>query len=107
MRDGFIGVADRSSLARNSAIVRSVGAYEVAIFDVDGELFALENACPHQGGPLAEGSVERGVVTCPWHAWRFQLRTGYMTLGDFARVARFAIVVDEGRIWVGEEPIEE
>ena len=107
MRDGFVCIGDRSALARNAAIVRSVGGYEVGIFDVDGELFALENSCPHQGGPLAEGSVERGIVTCPWHAWRFNLRTGCMTLGDFARVARFAIFVDEGRIWLGEEPLEE
>uniref|UniRef100_E6PD17 Putative Assimilatory nitrite reductase (NAD(P)H) small subunit n=1 Tax=mine drainage metagenome TaxID=410659 RepID=E6PD17_9ZZZZ len=107
MSEGFLCVAERSALARNAAISRSVGAYEVAIFDCDGELFALENACPHQGGPLVEGSVEQGVVTCPWHAWRFDLRTGCMTLGDFARVARFAVRIDEGRIWLSKEPIEE
>ena len=106
MHDGFVCVADRSALARNSTIVRNVGPYEVAIFDVDGELFALENACPHQGGPLAEGSVERGVVTCPWHAWRFNVQTGCMTLGEFASVPRFAVIADEGRIWLGEEPLE-
>jgi len=106
MLEGFVSVAKRSSLARNSAIARSVGAYEVAIFDVDGELFAVENACPHQGGPLADGRVERCIVTCPWHGWRFDLRSGCMTLGDFARVARFEVRVHEGGIWLSEEPIE-
>jgi len=104
--DRYVCVAARRELERDSAIEVRVGAYDVALFDVGGELFAIENSCPHQGGPLVEGSVEEGVVTCPWHAWRFDLRTGCMTLGDFARVPRFAVQVEAGAIWISEEPIE-
>lgn len=46
------------------------------MFNVAGELFALDNACAHTGGPLADGLVRDGTVTCPLHWWRFDLATG-------------------------------
>ncbi|MEM1282759.1 MAG: Rieske 2Fe-2S domain-containing protein [Chlamydiota bacterium] len=49
---------------------------EIALFNVEGTIYALENQCPHAGGPLAEGDVKDGIVTCPWHAWEFNLKTG-------------------------------
>lgn len=88
-----------------SAIAVPVGRYEVAVFNVAGELFALENACPHQGGPLAEGWVEGYTVTCPWHAWCFELRTGNLTLGEFAWLPRFEVRVAGGDIEVALEPM--
>ena len=100
----FVRAIPRDALPTDSALCVRVGRYEVALFDVAGELFAVENACPHQGGPLVDGHVEQGVVTCPWHAWRFSLRTGWMTLGDFARLTRFAVRTEEGDIWIREEP---
>jgi len=71
---------------------------------VDGRFYALENACPHQGGPLADGHLEGALVTCPWHAWCFDVRTGRMTLGEFARVPRFAVRVEGTTILIKPEP---
>jgi nitrite reductase/ring-hydroxylating ferredoxin subunit len=48
----------------------------VALFNVGGTIHALENTCPHRGGPLAEGDVENNEVVCPWHGARFSLTTG-------------------------------
>ncbi len=48
----------------------------VALFNVAGEICALDNTCPHAGGPLGEGSLEETVVTCPWHGWSFDVKTG-------------------------------
>ena len=101
---GYLAVARRDALARDSAIVVTIGRYDVAIFDVAGELFAYENACPHQGGPIGEGYVEDATVTCPWHAWCFDLRTGFMTLGDFARLRPFDVAVDGDAIYLAPEP---
>lgn len=58
------------------AIRVEVGGTPVAVFNVAGTLFALDATCPHQGGPLDEGDVEGGKVTCPWHGSIFDLRTG-------------------------------
>lgn len=83
------------------------GTREIALFNVDGRLYAIEGACPHQGGPMAEGWVENGCVTCPWHAWTFDLATGKMTLGDYATVDVFDVRVENGMIYVSSEPRSE
>jgi len=49
---------------------------EIALFNIDGKVYALDNACPHMGGPLGEGDIEDSVVTCPWHGWQFNVMTG-------------------------------
>lgn len=49
---------------------------EIALFKINGKIFALDNACPHMGGPLGEGEVEMCFVTCPWHGYQFDVTTG-------------------------------
>lgn len=103
--NAFVRVADEAAILPGQPCAVSVGRYEVALFNVDGVLYALENLCPHQGGPIADGWVEGVTVTCPWHAWCFDLRTGAMTLGDFATIPRFDVRVEDGGVFVSEEPI--
>jgi nitrite reductase/ring-hydroxylating ferredoxin subunit len=100
----FVRVAGRNEVAPGTSLVVNVGRYDVALFNVDGEMRAYENACPHQGGPIGEGWIEAGVVTCPWHAWRFDLLTGAMTLGDFARLRRFEARVELDGVSIATEP---
>ena len=54
----------------------SVGDKLVALFCVNGEYRAIDDTCPHMGASLGDGYVENGIVTCPWHAWRFRLADG-------------------------------
>ena len=56
--------------------VEGDNAPDVALFNVDGDILALDNTCPHAGGPLGEGTLEGEVVECPWHGWEFNVRTG-------------------------------
>jgi nitrite reductase (NADH) small subunit len=53
-----------------------VGSAYIAVFDAGGTLYAVENRCLHIGNPLDDGWVAEGCVTCPWHGWRYDLRTG-------------------------------
>lgn len=48
----------------------------MALFNVDGEHYAINYICPHMGGPIGEGRLDGPVVTCPWHGWTFDVRTG-------------------------------
>lgn len=48
----------------------------IALYNVDGQFFALDGVCPHQGGPLGKGKLSGHTVTCPWHGWQFDVRTG-------------------------------
>src|SRR5690349_4369608 len=51
-----------------------------ALFNVAGRISAIDGICPHQGGPLAEGALEGADVTCPWHGWQFDVKTGQSKL---------------------------
>ena len=100
----FVPVASSSDLPPGASKVVVVGEREVALFNVAGRLYAIDNICPHQGGPLADGWLDGTVVVCPWHAWCFDLVSGQMTLGDFARVDTFDVQVEGSTISVFSEP---
>ena len=58
----------------------------LCIANVGGSISAMDNVCPHRGGPLGEGIVENGKIVCPWHAWAFDVRTGVAEHEPRARV---------------------
>jgi nitrite reductase (NADH) small subunit len=72
----------------------------LALFNVDGAFYALDNACSHRGGPLGEGDLEGTVVVCPWHAWRWDVKTGANVNNPAVRVPCFPVSVDGGRVFV-------
>jgi nitrite reductase/ring-hydroxylating ferredoxin subunit len=73
---------------------------EVAVFNVGGELCAVDGSCPHRGGPLAEGMVRDGVVTCPLHWFRFDLRTGEQLGVPGLRLTCFPVRIVDGMVEV-------
>lgn len=73
----MIKLAEKSQIPPGkSIIVMSPKGKEIALFNIEGEIYALDNSCPHQGGPLGEGDIEDSCVTCPWHGWQFDVKTG-------------------------------
>lgn len=103
----FVRLASASDVPPGTGRAYAVGRYEIALFNAGGTFYALENSCPHQGGPIADGWLEGPEITCPWHGWCFDVRNGKMTLGDFARIARFAVDVRGLDVYVSTEPLEE
>ena len=73
---GFVKVASTTDLEPGSGTVVEASGREVALFNVGGEFFALENSCPHMDGPLGYGELDGEVIYCPWHAWGFNVKTG-------------------------------
>ncbi len=73
---GFVKMANLGELppGRSKEVEHDGRIY--AIFNVEGIISAIDGICPHQGGPLADGPVHGTVVTCPWHGWPFDVRTG-------------------------------
>lgn len=65
-----------SDIPSGGARAFEVGGRRIAVFNSDGNFHAIDDTCPHQGGPLSEGMVEDGCVTCPWHGAIFELATG-------------------------------
>ena len=72
----------------------------LALAHVGGEFYATQNACPHLQGPLGEGWVEDCVLTCPWHGWQFDLRTGENVFDLAIRLRRYEVRVEEGEVKV-------
>ena len=72
----FVRAAGTSEIAPGQAQLVTVKGKEIVLFNVEGAFFALDNACTHEEGPLAEGEVLGHEVTCPWHGATFDIRTG-------------------------------
>ena len=72
----------------------------VALFNVDGTFYALDGICPHNGGPLGEGTLEGCVVTCPWHGWQFDVTTGANCLNARIQHSTFAARVEGNDVLV-------
>jgi nitrite reductase (NADH) small subunit len=75
------------------------GPRSLCIANFDGVIRALDNECPHRGGPLAEGMIEDGKLICPWHAWAFDPATG-ATGSSQERVAVYPVSVEGEEVFV-------
>lgn len=69
-------VAEAAEVPAGTGMVVQVHGKEIALFRVGAEVFAIDNECPHREGPLGFGDLEGEVVTCPFHAWQINVRTG-------------------------------
>jgi nitrite reductase (NADH) small subunit len=79
-------------------------AGKIAVFrTAENQVYAIENRCPHKGGPLSEGIVHGSSVTCPLHNWVFDLATGVAQGADEGQVRTFAVEVMDGRIFMASE----
>jgi nitrite reductase (NADH) small subunit len=97
----FIDIAALSDIPAQGARLVKTAAGCVAVFrTANDEVFALEDRCPHKGGPLSEGIVHGTSVTCPLHAWVFDLNTGQAQGADEGAVATYAVKVEGGRVWL-------
>jgi nitrite reductase (NADH) small subunit len=72
----FVAVGRVADFPPGRGCMVVVDGRHVALFRLDGEFHAIDNLCLHQAGPLCDGDIDRGVVTCPWHGWSYQIRTG-------------------------------
>jgi nitrite reductase/ring-hydroxylating ferredoxin subunit len=92
-----------ADLAPGESMVCEVGGRPIALFRTEEGVFALDNTCCHRGGPLGEGFLEGSIVTCPWHGWRFDVKTGVSPDNEAARVATHDVSVDGDSIRVRVE----
>jgi nitrite reductase (NADH) small subunit len=97
-------VAKLSDLPPGASREAVAGDRIVALYNVAGEIFALDGVCPHQGGPLGKGDLQGCIVTCPWHGWQFDVRNGEFQLRKSLVQPKFAtrIVGDEIQVEVDD-----
>ncbi len=93
-------VLDADELPEGRVTTVTAGHRSVALTHYDGSFGALDNRCPHQGGPLGEGTIENGLLRCPWHGYDYCPLTGGSEFGDGAE--QFEVELrDDGALWVG------
>ena len=71
---------------------------ELALYNVGGEFFAMENFCPHKGAPLADGQLCGHTVECDWHGWRFDVRTGQCLTRAGSSIESYEVITEDG--WI-------
>jgi nitrite reductase/ring-hydroxylating ferredoxin subunit/ferredoxin-thioredoxin reductase catalytic subunit len=94
-----VRIAATGDLADGQGRVVAVGKRKLALFRVDGEFFCLDNVCMHMWAPLGEGYLDGHTVMCPWHGWRYDVRTGTTDHPD-ADVKTHLVTVRDGEVFV-------
>ena len=82
-----------------SAIIE-VGDKEIALFNYKGNFYAIDNTCPHRGSPLGEGRIEEGILICPGHEWRFELKSGWCPQNPELSTEVYPIKVHDEKIYI-------
>ncbi len=95
-----VRVAQASDIPMGEGRVIDAGGKSLALFNVDGTYYAIDNGCPHRGGPLGEGDLDGAVVSCPWHGWRWDVKSGANANNPAVRVPCFPVTVNGGDIFV-------
>lgn len=93
-------VAKVGEIPEGEARVVTVGERQLAVVNDGGTFRALDNVCVHRGGPLGEGVVDAGAITCPWHGWQYDLATGVARHRADVKVACFAVRVEGDAVTV-------
>jgi nitrite reductase/ring-hydroxylating ferredoxin subunit len=99
----WIRVAAATDCPPGTGLELMAGDRVVGLFNVDGVFHALDGICPHQGGPLGKGCLQGAVVTCPWHGWQFDVRTGQHQLSASIVHPTLNVRVEDGAVLVDLE----
>lgn len=97
---GFVVVGVTTDFSPGQAKLVVVNGRHVALFRLGEEFFALDNLCLHRGGPICEGPIVNGVVTCPWHGWSYEIKTGTMVQDPRVGVSRHDVRIDGDQVAV-------
>lgn len=98
--DRFVEVGPEAGWACGEARTVSRGGRTIAVFRLEDGFFAIDDLCPHMGASLASGHLEGCVVTCPWHAWRFDVRDGTWCDNRRIRTDSFPVRIRGGMVQV-------
>lgn len=96
----FVPIAELADVPPGRSKVVRVAGKALALFNVDGTIYAMENRCPHEGGPVGDGEFEGVMIECPSHQWRFDVRTGACEHDPSVLAKTYDVHVADGMIFV-------
>jgi len=95
-----VKVAEIGDIPSGQARVVEAAGKPIALVNTDGTLYAVDNTCLHRGGPVGEGDLDGAILTCPWHGWRWDVKTGASVNNPAVRLACYAVSVEDGAVYV-------
>lgn len=104
MTDGYIDACAVADIPESRARIACVAGERVAIFKYEGKISAVSNVCQHQNGPLGEGKIVFGCITCPWHGYQYVPETGASPPPFVEKVPTFNVRVKDGRVLIHPKP---
>ncbi len=106
-QSGFVLVGEIDKIPENSAVTIVVNGEKVAIYKYNGKLSAVSNVCKHQNGPLGEGKIVDGCITCPWHGYQYLPENGCSPPPFDEKLATYDLMVDKGKVYLNPKPFPE
>ncbi len=98
--EGFVYVCDVNEIENSRAKIFCVNMERIAIYKHDGKLFAIDNVCKHQGGPLGEGKIIDGCITCPWHGYQYLPQNGQSPPPFKEKVCTYDVRIEGTKVWL-------
>ncbi|MBI4173229.1 MAG: non-heme iron oxygenase ferredoxin subunit [Candidatus Aenigmarchaeota archaeon] len=95
-----VKVASLAKLKEQVVMKVAANGKEIALYFADGNVYATDNTCPHENGPLGEGFLEGKIITCPMHGWQFDVRTGRHAFMPGIKVPTFKVEIKNGDVLV-------
>ncbi len=105
--EGWHKVCPPEEIEESRAKIFTVKGERVAIFKYDGKLSAIHNVCKHQGGPLGEGKIVDGCVTCPWHGYQYLPHNGQSPPPFTEKVKTYALKIEKGMVYINPKAFPE
>lgn len=106
-KDGFLYVCKVQDIAENRAKIFFTGKERVAVYRYEDALYAIHNVCKHQGGPLGEGIIKDGCITCPWHGYQYLPQNGQSPPPFREKVSTYELKLIGDTVWINPVPFPE
>jgi len=91
----WISLCERDELKASEGKYVQIDGFELAVFLDDGNVFVMDNYCPHAGGNMAGGHVDEGCAVCPWHGWSFRLDNGELRDAPTVKIRTYPVRLHE------------
>jgi nitrite reductase/ring-hydroxylating ferredoxin subunit/DMSO/TMAO reductase YedYZ heme-binding membrane subunit len=104
---GFTKVGNVNDIEEDRAKMFCIGNERIAVYKTQGKLFAVNNVCKHQNGPLGEGKILDGCITCPWHGYQYLPHNGQSPPPFKEKVSTYDVIIEGSTVWVNPNPYPE
>lgn len=106
-QEGFVYVCDVNDIENSRAKIFCVDKERIAVYKHENKLFAVHNVCKHQGGPLGEGKIIDGCITCPWHGYQYLPQNGQSPPPFKEKVSTYDVKIIQYKVWLNPVPFAE